>query len=494
MINNDTITLSTHKKIQAAIICAVMFLCLAILFFINTSHTERLDASKNVAILIILLLTASALFIYSTTVAKKTVSEIKLLLLIATVIIVSFQLNAFFSEETSFYARPLLLPAMLITILIGRQTGLFINSLCMLIMYIFDVYSAGMNLFNPSSVYVLICMLVSGSFAVTKTINMHRRLDAVLTSFILGVPAMLSGVATYLLFYQGEYEMLLIVSIMAYLSSYISILFFLGLLPLLEKIFNIITNFRLNELTDHNRGLLKKLANLAPGTFNHSLAVSNLAEACALAIGENPQLARAAAYYHDIGKIRNPKFFKENQTGEDPHKDLTPELSVDFIKRHTIDGYNICTSNRLPQEISKICLEHHGTTIIRYFYYQASKFTDGELSYENFRYAGPKPSSKIAAIIMIADASEAAVRALPDRSKQSVEKTVRAIIDERMDFEQFSDCYITMKDIYTIIDTIVSITASYYHDRIDYPKLKFSNGMQNPENASATLTDGINEQ
>jgi len=216
----------------------------------------------------------------------------------------------------------------------------------------------------------------------------------------------------------------------------------------------------------------------APGTFNHSLIVANLTEACAVQINENVQLARACAYYHDIGKLVNPSYFKENQGAYNPHDDLTPELSTEIIKKHTKDGYNIIKKHNLPQELADICLQHHGTMPIKVFYYKALKFTDGVLDINKFCYDGQKPKTKIAAIIMLCDASEAAIRALSDHSRGKVEEVVNSIIEERLDMGQFTDCDITLKEIYDIRDTIVNSTTEIYHERLKYPKVKLTGVMK----------------
>jgi putative nucleotidyltransferase with HDIG domain len=211
----------------------------------------------------------------------------------------------------------------------------------------------------------------------------------------------------------------------------------------------------------------------APGTFNHSIVVSNIAEACATAIGEDALLARTCAYYRDVGKLRRPEFFKENQAdGTNPHDDLTPELSTNILKSHAQDGYNLIIKNRLPKEIADVCIQHHGTMPILYFYAKAQKFTDGEVDIAQYCYNGPKPQTKIAAIIMIADGCEAAVRTLQDRSRESVKTLVRKIVNDRMKLGQFEECEITLKEINIIIHTVVNNLTGIYHNRIEYPKVE----------------------
>ena len=256
-------------------------------------------------------------------------------------------------------------------------------------------------------------------------------------------------------------------------SAVLSVVLFMAILPIFEWLFNKLTSYRLSELTEHSAPLIKRMIDEAPGTFNHSIVVSNLAESCAIAIGENALLARCAAYYHDMGKLKQPEFFKENQQdGRNPHNDLTPELSANIIRAHAKDGYDIVKKYGLPQEIADICLQHHGTMPMMYFYAKAKQFADGgEVNIEKYSYAGPKPQTKIAAILMIADAGEAAVRTLKDRNRENVDALLTRLINERMQLRQFEDCDITMKELNIIRNTIVNNLTGVYHSRIEYPKV-----------------------
>jgi putative nucleotidyltransferase with HDIG domain len=265
---------------------------------------------------------------------------------------------------------------------------------------------------------------------------------------------------------------MLVSIICAVFSGPLAATIFTLLLPIFEAIFKKVSHFKYSELTDHKATLIKKLIKNAPGTFNHSIVVSNIAEACAAAIDEDSLLARTCAYYHDIGKLRRPEFFKENQTdGINPHDDLTPELSANIIKSHALDGSKLAEKHRLPKEIADICVQHHGTLPIIYFYDKAKKFTDGDVDIMQFCYPGPKPKSKIAAIIMIADGCEAAARALQDRSRENVTKVVRQIVNDRMALGQFEDCEITLKELNIIIHTVVNNLTGVYHSRVEYPKV-----------------------
>ena len=207
-------------------------------------------------------------------------------------------------------------------------------------------------------------------------------------------------------------------------------------------------------------------------SFQHTVSVATLAESCATEIGENPLLARACAYYHDIGKMNNPTYFTENQQGYNPHDDLTPELSTDILRGHVRDGASLIRKHRLPEVLAGAAEQHHGTTPIKYFYAKARKFTDGDLDIENYCYYGPKPQTKINAIIMICDASEAKVRTLTNRSHENVDKAVKEVIEERMDMDQFTECDITLKELDVIRNAITNGLAGVYHERVKYPKLK----------------------
>ena len=249
-------------------------------------------------------------------------------------------------------------------------------------------------------------------------------------------------------------------------------------LPIFESAFNRLTVFRLRELTSTNAPLLVRLKQEAPGTFNHSLVVAQLAESCAVAIGENAELARAAAYYHDVGKLKQPDCFTENQTGYNVHDELMPELSADIIRSHAKDGYELLTESHFPKIIADVAREHHGTLPIKYFFDKAMKLSGGDADIKDYSYLGPTPRTRIAAIVMIADASEAATRALSDRSPEKVERTVRGIIEERMDLDQFADCDITIRDLSVIRKTLVETLSGVHHHRVEYPAIRFNRERQ----------------
>ncbi len=246
----------------------------------------------------------------------------------------------------------------------------------------------------------------------------------------------------------------------------------LGVLPLLESIFGIISPYGLAELADHNQPLLRRLQFEAPGTFSHSLMVSTLCEAAAEAVGADPVLARVGALYHDIGKIKRPLFFVENQTYfgiENPHTKLNPRLSKMVITAHPKDGIDLAKEFGLPLVIQDFIIQHHGDSLASYFYSQALQ-QEGEdnVKEDQFRYTGPKPNTKETAILMIADAVESASRTLKNHSQEELEAMINKLIQDRLNDGQLSDSPLTLRDLKTISATFSRILRAAHHQRIKY--------------------------
>ncbi len=370
-------------------------------------------------------------------------------------------------------ARPVAFLALTAVTLLGRREAIFLNIIFALQMFILDNFSDVTALTAAEGYNFLILTFCTGMIGIFITPKIKTRIGGVLLAFVLLIPieviiALLEATTTV------GFEETLMLFLYGALSSFFSVLAYMFLLPVFEAMFSELTVFRLRELTSEQAKLVKRLKKNAPGTYHHSMMVAQIAEACAQAIGVDSELARAAAYYHDVGKLKNPEMFTENQTDYNVHDELTPELSADIIRAHTRDGAMLIRKAHLPEFFADIAVQHHGTLPIKYFYAKALRMSDGELNVENYSYAGPTPRTKIAAIIMIADASEAAARSLSDRSPEKVEELVRSIIEERLDLEQFDECDITMSELTTIKLTIVTQLTGVYHSRIAYPKIKIS--------------------
>jgi len=246
----------------------------------------------------------------------------------------------------------------------------------------------------------------------------------------------------------------------------------IGVLPYFEHAFKVTTPIKILELAQPNHPLLQRLLLESPGTYHHSVLVGNLAETAADAIGADPVIARVGAYYHDIGKIKRPYFFVENQTGTDnPHDKIAPSLSALIVISHIKEGMELCRDYRIPREISDIVEQHHGTTLVSYFFKQATETEHGDCLVEaDFRYEGPKPQTKEAALVMLADACEAAVRSIGNPNANRIEATVRRMIRERLQDGQLDECEVTLKDLNVIGDTFIRVLSSMFHKRVEYPE------------------------
>lgn len=411
---------------------------------------------------------------------KSTLCVSKSIWLIFLLLDVSIIICYFFGFFFNIYSRPVALLALLALTLLGRRDAIFLNVIFALQMFSIDSFTnfSAINDYPDALLITPLMIFSAGMIAIFVGSRVKTRLRSFLTGFAVCVPVI---ALTACLEYERGTGMLYLL-LYGLEAGVFSAVFFMALLPAFEVMFNCITDYRLRELTDHDAPLMRELKDRAPGTFNHSIVVAHLAEACAIALDEDTALARAAAYYHDVGKLRQPEYFTENQTGYNPHNELSPELSVDIIRSHAKDGYELIRSKHLPKMLADVALQHHGTLPIKYFYARALKMTDGALNIEDFSYAGPKPQTKIAAIVMIADASEAISRTLPDRTPEKVESAVRDIIEERMDLDQFDECDITMKDLTVIKETIVSCLTGVYHSRVQYPKLKLKRTEEESKN------------
>lgn len=255
----------------------------------------------------------------------------------------------------------------------------------------------------------------------------------------------------------------------AVLSGLISGALTMGLLPYFESAFGLLTTMRLIELSNPNHPLFKKILTETPGTYHHSIMVANLAEAASEAIGADGLLARVACYYHDIGKTRRPLFFIENQMGTNPHDSMSPESSAEIIIAHTTDGAELLRKHKMPQEIIDICLQHHGTSTLKFFLFKARE-EGKQLDESVFRYPGPKPQTKEAAIISVADSVEAAVRSMQQPNAEKIQKLVQSIIQDRVQDDQFDECDISLKELKIIEDVLCETLNGTFHSRIEYPK------------------------
>lgn len=245
----------------------------------------------------------------------------------------------------------------------------------------------------------------------------------------------------------------------------------IGLLPFFEASFGILSTMKLIELSNPNHPLLRKILMEAPGTYHHSVMVANLADAACEAIGANGLLARVGSYYHDIGKTKRPNFFIENQMHlENPHDRLSPDRSANIIIAHVTDGADILRKNNMPKEITQIAEQHHGTTLLKFFYHKALQ-NDDEVKEDDYRYPGPKAQSKESAIIGIADSVEAAVRSMRQPTPETIESLVKKIVADRLQDGQLNECDLTLKELEIVSHSFCETLKGIFHSRIEYPEM-----------------------
>lgn len=328
--------------------------------------------------------------------------------------------------------------------------------------------------YNVQFVVSFILINLVAMIAISQ-VKFSRRFDLIKTGIEIGVASLILVASVYLLekcLIDIDNMLIINDSVLVLLNGIFSGIIALGTLPMLESSFKIITPYGLAELADHNQPLLKRLQFEAPGTYHHSLMVSNLCEAAAEAVNANPILARVGAFYHDIGKLKRPLFFVENQSYfgiENPHSKLNPRLSKMVITAHPKDGVELAKEYGLPPIIYNFILQHHGEGLASYFYTQAIAEEGAEnVREDQFRYTGPKPNMKETAILMIADAVESAVRSLKTPSPEEIETIIDKIIIERLNDGQLSDSPLTLRDIKTIAATFNRILRGMQHNRIKY--------------------------
>lgn len=469
-------------KTAIIIISALVIAILALLMQITLGQGKYSDISEifdsktilyvlNTTVILTIML--STLYFY-TRFSQKGKDSIKILWILVICVSSTFLLSILFSILINVYIAPIALVAMLIATLLDKKNGIVASVLTSQTYFFIYLLMVGHdNVIH--SLAALLSSMVASIFLVMTLEKSKTRFNYIITSLFVGLVVMFIPMIINLLSYIGNHALsreIFMGGMWSLLSVILSVALYTLFLPILERIFKISTTFRMAELTSLANPLLKKLSKEAPGTFNHSLVVGSLVELCADAIGEDTQLAKAAAYYHDIGKIENPDYYGENQKGYNPHDDVIPEVSVSMIINHTIAGYEILKEAKMPQVIVDVTREHHGTTPVNYFLYKAQGYTEDHVDSTEFRYQGPKPSTKIAAIIMIVDTVEAASRAMAGSFSDTREfkKFINKLIKEKVDQDQFSECDLTFNDLQIIEDVLVEAIPSMFHVRIKYVK------------------------
>lgn len=382
------------------------------------------------------------------------------------------------------YMAPLAAGPMLIAILLDNKLAVFVT----IILAIF------VGIMSGTQLQIAIVAVVGGLAGVYSVSHLSQRSDLAKASLYMILANVLTIIALGLIF-NHSLTMLTVGVILGIINGILSSVLTIGFLPFWETAFGITTSVKLLELSNPNQPLLRKLLVEAPGTYHHSILVGNLAEAAAEEVGADSLLARVGAYYHDIGKIKRPYFFIENQlTAENPHDKLAPTLSTLIITSHVKDGVEMAKEYKLPQSIIDIIQQHHGNSLLSFFYQKAVENSNGDnsVSKDDFRYENCKPRTKEAAIVMLADGVEAGVRSMQKPTPNRIEAFVKKIIKERLEDNQLEECDLTFKELDVITQAFVRVLNGIFHSRIEYPEKlikeiergKGSSGSSNKEPAA----------
>lgn len=389
-------------------------------------------------------------------------NEIRMLFTIYMMMVLLIRILA---NLTIFTIVPVGLFAMLVSLLVGRRMALWLNALFCII---------GCFIFN-GDVQFLMYALISGTFAALIIQKTDKRSHLIPAALGMAAVDFVTTISLGFFFGEGYSAELLLQSGIGAVTGLLSMIVAVGSLPFWENMFEANTPLRLMELTNPNNELLRKLMIEAPGTYHHSLIVANLAETAVYDIGGNTALARAGAYYHDVGKLRYPQFFAENQSGHNPHDELPPEKSAKIITGHTKGGLELAERYKLPPVVRDMIVEHHGNSLVKFFYFKALKLYGAEnVNEAYYRYQGRIPSSRESAVVMLADTVEAAVRSMLGHGKtmEEAEAAVKSLMKDKLDDGQLNNSGLTLNELETIRLAFLKVFHGMYHERVSYPEQK----------------------
>lgn len=399
---------------------------------------------------------------------------------------------------------PLLVPyafaPLVLSVLLGRNHGLYAAVFASL---------WGSLLVGRIDPVFLVISLITGFIAVYVTLQVRRRSRLIragiyvgLATWVLAAAFGQIGPVIWEAPAQTDWRMIAVQSLAAIATGIGTAVIVSGILPILEPLFKITTDISWLEMSDLNHPLLRRMSMEASGTYHHSLAVANLAEAAAESVGANPTICRVSSYFHDIGKLVKPEYFSENMPpGVNPHDDLTPTMSALIIIAHVKEGVDLALKHKLNGEITDIIRQHHGTSFVTYFYKRALQQQDDarlggkimnmreddipEVRQESFRYPGPRPKTKEAAIVSLADSIESASRSLERPTPQRIEDLVNDIVDARISEHQLDDCPLTLAEIYRAAESFRFTLLNMLHARIAYPKREEPSAAEKRDEKSA---------
>ena len=367
------------------------------------------------------------------------------------------------------YMMPISLGLMLFALLFDQRSALYLNIAMGFIASLLTNASSG--LFSVTMFSVLLMSMIAGPIILEVFSRSYQRLNTLIAGVLVGLSNFLCTLAVGLV-NSADLSSVTTNALWAMSSGIISAILCIGLQPLLESLFNLATNSKLVELSNPNQPLLRRLLLEAPGTYHHSIIVANLAEAAASAVGANSLLARVGAYYHDIGKLKRPIYFKENQMGDNPHDRTDPRVSVAILTAHPRDGAAMAQKARIPGSVLDIIRQHHGDGVVLFFYDKAVKLYGADnVDINAFRYEGPRPRTKEAACVMLADTIEAAARSTPDPTPEKIDALIRKLVRNKLNDGQLDESDLTFADLEKICGAFSTVLTGVFHERIEYPDI-----------------------
>ena len=440
---------------------------LAMLEALGLLDTASYDYDIYLGALLLIAISMSVLILMLFILAPEILRDVRRSSVIMVVLVLCEGLCVIAVKLLDVYLAPVVMAAMLLTTLLGARVGISATFTTALIAA--GLSAGSSNAYSAEMVHLIFTGIVSGTVAVRYLKDKPQRVRMVIAGVIAAVVNMVVILAMSLMT-SNNISGVMTNAMWSMAGGILSGLISVGFQPVFEAAFNLATPAKLLELANPNQPLLRRLLLEAPGTYHHAIVVANLAEAAAEKIGANPLLARTGAYFHDIGKLKRPLYFKENQMGDNPHDRTDPYVSAAIVTAHTRDGLALAQKYHLPPEIQTIIMEHHGDTPVMYFYHKALQMADGKpVDIADFRYDGQRPTTKESAIVMLADTIEAAVRSIPDPTPKAIEQFIERLVRGKLEDGQLSNSPLTLRDIDAICEAFCKVLNGVFHERIEYP-------------------------
>ncbi|MBQ4266024.1 MAG: HDIG domain-containing protein [Clostridia bacterium] len=467
----DAVEPTVYKQDQNIVVKGdrVSFEQIAVLEALGLLQGDSFDLMLYIgaAVMLALILAATYLFMLLFAPQMLHAGKSAFVLLIAAVLTIG--LSLIFGQYLNMSAMPVMLSAMLVVNLLGARPAYVLNFAISMLITFLTVTGPGLDTSQVLS--VLLMANVGGMLSIYLMRRNPARIYVFVTGLIVGIVDFVLLVCIGALM-SSDMSDVVLNALYAILGAITASIMCVGLQPILEAAFNLVTPSKLIELSNPNQPLLRRLMIETPGTYHHSMIVANLAEAAAEAIGADAVLTRVGAYYHDIGKLVRPLYFKENQIGENPHDKTDPRVSTAILTEHTRDGVELARKHHLPEQIIDMIRQHHGDTAAMYFYAKTVKQMGEEnVDIDDFRYDGPKPQSAEAAILMLSDTVEAAVRSIPEPTQEKISAMIKKLVRGKMEDGQLDECTLTFRDIGKICTAYETVLKGVFHERIEYPSV-----------------------